>query len=85
MLEPSKPSPSSNMSSDSSPTGIEKCCQVPGRSVKRTSTTWTPDSFARRITSAGLVEVLGDALFRAVFEGIVAVIGAFLGSGRAGL
>src|SRR5882724_4833113 len=51
--EPSNPRPSVNVSSSSSFKGIEKCCQVPGRSVNRTSTTSTPASFARRITSAG--------------------------------
>src|SRR5213594_2665275 len=51
--EPSNPKPSVNVSSASSFNGIEKCCQVPGRSVNRTSTICTPASFARRITSAG--------------------------------
>src|SRR2546427_8560483 len=55
--EPSNPKPSVNVSSSSSFNGIEKCCQVPGRSVKRTSTTCTPASLARRITSAGDVPV----------------------------
>src|SRR5467141_1252985 len=51
--EPSNPKPSVNVSSASSFNGIEKCCQVPGRSVNRTSTICTPASLARRITSAG--------------------------------
>src|SRR6266550_1506652 len=51
--EPSNPKPSVNVSSSSSFNGIEKCCQVPGRSVNRTSTICTPASLARRITSAG--------------------------------
>src|SRR5437762_8978070 len=51
--EPSNPRPSVKVSSSSCFSGIEKCCQVPGRSVKRTSTTCTPASFARRMTSAG--------------------------------
>src|SRR6267378_1917179 len=51
--EPSNPKPSVNVSSSSSFKGIEKCCQVPGRSVNRTSTICTPASLARRITSAG--------------------------------
>src|SRR5206468_2024304 len=55
--EPSNPKPSVNVSSSSSFKGIEKCCQVPGRSVKRTSTICTPASLARRITSAGDVPV----------------------------
>src|SRR5882672_1324310 len=57
--EPSNPKPSVNVSSSSSFKGIEKCCQVPGRSVNRTSTICTPASLARRITSAG--DVPGDA------------------------
>src|SRR5258706_8048153 len=59
--EPSNPRPSVNVSSSSSFNGIEKCCQVPGRSVKRTSTICTPASFARRITSAGDVPVVAFA------------------------
>src|SRR5882672_2929915 len=55
--EPSNPKPSVNVSSSSSFKGIEKCCQVPGRSVNRTSTICTPASLARRITSAGDVPV----------------------------
>src|SRR3989475_4252404 len=55
--EPSNPKPSVNVSSASSFNGIEKCCQVPGRSVNRTSTICRPASFARRITSAGDVPV----------------------------
>ena len=38
--EPSKPSPSRIISSSSVAAGIEKCCQVPGRSQNFTSTTW---------------------------------------------
>src|SRR3989442_671589 len=55
--EPSNPRPSVNVSSSSSFNGIEKCCQVPGRSVNRTSTICTPASLARRMTSAGDVPV----------------------------
>src|ERR1044071_32381 len=68
MDEPSKPIPSANSSSVSSFSGIEKCCQVPGRSVNLTSTTCTPASFARRIASAGVVPVAGFAP-RAVLVG----------------
>src|SRR6266568_529507 len=57
--EPSNPKPSLKVSSSSSFNGVEKCCQVPGKSVKRTSTTCTPASLARRMTSAG--DVPGDA------------------------
>src|SRR5215510_6767318 len=46
MLEPSKPRPSSKISSFSSLAEIEKCCQMPGRSMKRRSTIFTPFSRA---------------------------------------
>src|SRR5437588_12525794 len=55
MLEPSKPSPSEKLPSSSSPSGRLKCCQVPGRSTNRTSTTSTPSALARSSTSRGLV------------------------------
>src|SRR5450759_3275878 len=55
MLEPSNPRPSRKLSSSSWPSGRLKCCQVPGRSMKRTSTTSTPSALARSITSRGLV------------------------------
>src|SRR5690242_1466180 len=51
--DPSKPSPSLKTSSVSSFNGSEKCCHVPGRSQNFTSTTCTPASRARRITSVG--------------------------------
>src|SRR5437879_2754015 len=55
MLEPSNPSPSLKLSTSNSPNGRLKCCHVPGRSTKRTSTTSTPSAFARSSTSRGLV------------------------------
>src|SRR5947207_1600994 len=55
MLEPSNPSPSLKLSTSSSPSGRLKCCQVPGRSMNRTSTTSTPSALARSNTSRGLV------------------------------
>src|ERR1700730_17497577 len=54
MLDPSKPIPSENTDSVSSLTGTLKCCHVPGRSVKRRSTIFTPSSLARWMTSLGL-------------------------------
>src|ERR1019366_5527098 len=54
--EPSNPSPSVKMSSDSSEIGIEKCCQRPGRSMKRRSTNCAPLSFANLRTSFGVIE-----------------------------
>jgi hypothetical protein len=53
--EPSKPSPSSKMPSFSSDTGIEKCCQSPGRSMNRTSTILAPFSLASLSTSFGVM------------------------------
>src|ERR1700680_5132022 len=55
MLGPANPRPSVKLSTSSSPRGRLKCCHVPGRSMKRTSTTSTPCAFARSITSRGLV------------------------------
>src|SRR5579884_1630052 len=60
MLDPSKPMPSLKRSSVISPTGMLKCCQVPGRSVNRRSTIFTPCSLARAITSLG--EVFGATM-----------------------
>jgi hypothetical protein len=48
MDEPSKPSPSRHMSSSRVAAGMEKCCQVPGRSQNFTSTT---SMFRCRISS----------------------------------
>ena len=44
--EASKPKPSSKLDSPSSPMGKVKCCQEPGRSVKRTETNFAPSSEA---------------------------------------
>src|SRR3954447_2188776 len=40
MEDPSKPSPSRIIASSNVPAGMEKCCQVPGKSQNFTSTTW---------------------------------------------
>src|SRR3989454_10980997 len=74
--EPSKPTPSANTASVSSLSGSEKCCQVPGRSVNRTSTICTPASFALRITSAGVGAVPALAALALVAGSNVAVMGA---------
>src|SRR5436190_8706046 len=66
MLEPSNPSPSLKLSTSSSPNGRLKCCQVPGRSMNRTSTTSTPSAFARSNTSRGLV-LLTDFVCTAIY------------------
>src|SRR5450759_5863105 len=66
MLEPSNPRPSLKLSTSSSPSGKLKCCHVPGRSMKRTSTTSTPSAFARSITSRGLV-LLPDFVSIAIY------------------
>src|SRR3954452_3913324 len=52
--EPSNPSPSSKLSSESWEIGIEKCCIRPGRSEKRRSTISAPVSFASARTSFGV-------------------------------
>src|SRR5439155_23743958 len=53
MLEPSKPRPSSKVLSCSSPAGMVKCCQRPGKSMKRRSTALTSFSRIRARTSLG--------------------------------
>src|SRR2546425_8289360 len=73
--EPSKPTPSANTASVSSLSGSEKCCQVPGRSVNRTSTICTPASFALRITSAGVGAVPAFAALALMVGSNVAVMG----------
>src|SRR5258705_6511853 len=50
MEEPSKPNPSTNTSSVSSPTGTLKCCQVPKVSTNFTSTILAPCLRAISIT-----------------------------------
>ena len=64
MDEPSKPRPSRIISSSSVAAGIEKCCQVPGRSQNFTSTTWM---FFCLIRSSSLLTSLvwGTALWGA--------------------
>src|SRR5439155_1075343 len=59
MDDPSNPMPSAKRPSESSSTGIEKCCCVPGRSTKRRSTILTCCSFASLRMSLG--EVFGCA------------------------
>src|SRR6185295_15602306 len=54
MLEPSKPSPFSNTSSSSLLAGIVKCCQSPGKSMKRKSTALTSCSRHKAKTSLGV-------------------------------
>src|SRR5207245_2807415 len=52
--EPSKPRPSSKLSSENSDAGTEKCCIKPGRSQNRTSTTCAPESLINFSVSRGL-------------------------------
>ncbi len=52
MLEPSKPRPSSKMSSVSLFAGMVKCCQMPGKSMNRRSTALT--SFSRHSAKTSL-------------------------------
>src|SRR5258706_4794372 len=54
MLEPSKPSPSSKISSVSSRMGQEKCCQVPKVSTNLMSTIFAPLFLANSITLLGV-------------------------------
>ena len=53
-LEPSKPIPSSNVSSVSASAGIAKCCQTPGKSMNRRSTVVTSRWRIRAKTSFGV-------------------------------
>src|ERR1051325_5930164 len=55
MDEPSKPKPSSKTSSDSSPMGTVKCCQVPNVSTNFTSTILAPAFLAISITLLGVL------------------------------
>src|ERR1044071_3256852 len=55
MDEPSKPKPSSKTSSDSSPMGTVKCCQVPNVSTNFTSTIFAPAFLAISITLLGVL------------------------------
>ena len=52
--EPSKPRPSSNTDWSNDETGTVKCCMMPGRSQKRTSTISTPSS-AMNLSSSSLL------------------------------
>src|ERR1051325_2150917 len=76
--DPSNPSPSVNVYSSSSFNGIEKCCQVPGRSVKHASTICTPASLARRMTSAGDVPVDTFPPTVAVGSNVAVIVGDLL-------
>src|SRR5436309_11269357 len=84
MDEPSKPRPSANSSSVSSFSGVEKCCQVPGRSVNLTSTTCTPASFARRIASEAVVPVAGFAPWAVLVGSNVAAMSSLSSTGLGG-
>ncbi|GBE00619.1 hypothetical protein BMS3Abin08_00037 [bacterium BMS3Abin08] len=53
--EPSKPTPSSKVSSLSSSIGTEKCCQIPGKSMNLKSTITTSFSWANANTSFGIM------------------------------
>ena len=74
--DPSKPMPPSKRPSESSSTGIEKCCHVPGRSTKRRSTIWTPSFFAIASTSLGEVLGAGGAAVAGRSRSMVSVIGS---------
>src|SRR6476646_8828679 len=72
MDEPSKPMPSVNRSATKSSTGMEKCCQRPGRSMNLKSTIFTPRSLACARTALG--SVLGSAIFGPVAMAIRATL-----------
>src|SRR5690349_15002273 len=55
MLEPSKPRPSSKVSSESSAMGQLKCCQVPKVSTNLMSTILAPLFFANSSTLLGVL------------------------------
>src|SRR5438034_6201594 len=84
--DPSNPIPSLNSSSVSSLRGMEKCCQVPGRSVNLKSTTCTPASLALRITSAGEAPAPGFAAgLEAVGSNVAVMVALLRRSGESGL
>src|SRR4051794_20435803 len=57
--DPSKPSPSRIIASSRVAAGMEKCCQVPGRSQNFTSTTWIFFSLINSSTCCTSLEVEG--------------------------
>ena len=79
--DPSKPSPSRIMASSSVAAGMEKCCQVPGRSQNFTSTTWMFFCLisSRTFCTSLLGETRTGALGRAVVAmGVLGVRGSGL-------
>src|SRR5215213_8930280 len=64
--EASKPKPSSNWSSPSSPIGKVRCCQEPGKSVKRTETNLAPWSAAYFKTVLGVLFAPARCLVRSI-------------------
>src|SRR5262252_11147017 len=55
ILEPSKPCPSANSPSLSSPIGTLRCCHRPGKSINRRSRILAPLFLANAITSVGVM------------------------------
>src|SRR5512135_2599628 len=62
MDEPSKPRPSVKISSVSSATGQEKCCQVPKVSTNLMSIILAPDFLASSMTSFGVAGLVAMVL-----------------------
>src|ERR1039457_6815476 len=58
MEEPSKPCPSSKVSSSNSLIGTEKCCQIPIKSINLKSTISAPFSLANSTTCFGVIKFL---------------------------
>ena len=56
MLDPSKPSPSSKVSSSIVSAGTAKCCHTPGKSMNRMSTVLTSFSRINARTSFGVTD-----------------------------
>src|ERR1035437_451243 len=55
MEEPSKPCPSSKVSSPNSLIGTEKCCQIPTKSINLKSTIFAPFFSANSTTCFGVI------------------------------
>src|SRR6185312_772839 len=82
MEDPSKPSPSRIIGSSRVAAGIEKCCQVPGRSQNFTSTTWI--FFSLISSSTCCTSLVVDGCGSAAGRTVVAMDLSDLGSGITG-
>src|SRR5215203_5200008 len=71
MDDPSNPSPSRIIVSSSVAAGMEKCCQVPGRSQNFTSTTWM--CFCLMSSRTFWTSLLGETRTGALGRAVVAI------------